>query len=145
MMFGANSKLNVTQAQFAVKTGTTTSEKDNWAIGYNNDFVVITWIGNNNGDPTHGVSSGYRGASSIWRDTVDYLIANRNVTTEITKPSNLIEAEICTLTGTLSCNGCPTIKQLFVKGEEPQQHCTEEEIDRILGVEDEEDTEATED
>lgn len=132
--FGPNSALNVKTKPVAVKTGTTQNLKDNWAIGYLGDYVVVTWIGNNNGDVMHNVVSGYKGASNIWRDVVDYLIANRDIPDKIEPPESLIEVNYCPVTKTLACNGCPNIKTLFKKGEEPKYHCTTEEVEKILNA-----------
>jgi len=130
--FGANSALNVKAKPVAVKTGTTQNLKDNWAIGYLGDYVVVTWIGNNDGEAMKNVVSGYRGASNIWREAIDYLIANREIPDKIEIPDSLVEVRICPLTNTLACDGCPNVLSLYKKGTEPKRHCTKEEIDRIL-------------
>lgn len=130
--FGANSSLNVTAKPVAVKTGTTQNLKDNWAIGYLGDYVVLTWIGNNDGEVMGDVVSGYRGATNIWRDAVDYLIANRDIPDAITKPDSIIEVSICPLTNTLACDGCPNIKALYKKGEEPKIHCNPDTVRKII-------------
>ncbi len=131
--FGARSNLHIDDIQVAVKTGTTQNTKDNWAVGYTDDYVVVTWIGNNNGDPMKNVSSGYASASLIWRNLVDYLIDNKNIKESLSKPSNLVEVKVCALTGSLACAECPTITtELFVSGDEPKRACTSDEIKRIL-------------
>lgn len=141
--FGANSELNVTAKQFAVKTGTTNDLKDNWAIGYNDDYVIVTWIGNNYNERMNGVVSGYHGASSIWRDTVDYLInSDQTIAEKISRPANLVEVEICPITNTLACSGCPNITQIYKRGTEPKYACNPEVVKEILNPsEDEEDEE----
>ena len=50
----------------------------------------------------------------------------------ITKPENLISVPVCTLTGTLSCEGCPARYEYFVKGSEPKTHCDPQKIKEIL-------------
>jgi len=40
--------------------------------------------------------------------------------------------EICSLTGTLPCEGCPTRTELFLPGTEPKSHCEPEKIKEIL-------------
>jgi 1A family penicillin-binding protein len=135
--FGANSELNVTKKQFAVKTGTTNEEKDNWAIGYNDDYVVATWVGNNYNKPMVGLASGYVGSSTIWRKAVDYLIDNRPMAETISRPAGLIEVDICPLTNTLACSGCPNVTQLYEKGKEPQVACDPKVVRGILQREEE--------
>ncbi len=126
--FGPNSNLNITKKQIAVKTGTTTNVKDNWAIGYNDDFVVATWIGNNNGDPMINVASGYSSASTLWRESFDYLINTGRVKDKISIPQDLVELEYCPITDSLSCKACSgfDIKQMFSKENLPQEACTNE-------------------
>ncbi len=130
--FGSNSELNVTKKQFAVKTGTTNEEKDNWAIGYNDDYVVATWVGNNYNKPMVGLASGYVGSSTIWRKAVDYLIDSRPMASSITRPAGLIEVDICPLTNTLACSGCPNVTQLYEKGKEPKVACDPKVVRDIL-------------
>lgn len=64
--FGANSVLNIKGYKVAVKTGTSNSLKDNWTIGYNKNFLVATWVGNNDSMPMSQIASGITGASPIW-------------------------------------------------------------------------------
>jgi len=130
--FGSNSLLNIKDRQVAVKSGTTTNVKDNWTIGYTDNFVVVTWVGNNNGEPMLNVVSGYRGASVIWRNAFDYLIKNREISQNLARPNDIIEVEICPLTNTLACAGCNNIKSLFVKGEEPKVACDSEQVKQII-------------
>lgn len=121
--FGARSNLSIKEKQVAVKTGTTTNVKDNWAIGYTKDFVVLTWIGNNDGEPMASVASGYVSASQLWRHTWDYLIKERKVTDKFSTPSNMVEVLVCPYTNTLACNGCSNVKRLYIKGTEPTKRC----------------------
>jgi membrane peptidoglycan carboxypeptidase len=64
--FGANSVLNIKGHKVAVKTGTSNDLKDNWTIGYNKDYLVATWVGNNDSKPMSKIASGVTGASPIW-------------------------------------------------------------------------------
>lgn len=64
--FGFNSVLNIKGFNVAVKTGTSNNLKDNWTIGYNKDYLVATWVGNNDSKPMSSIASGITGASPIW-------------------------------------------------------------------------------
>jgi len=130
--FGPNSSLNVSSKQIAVKTGTTSNLKDNWAIGYSNDYVVLAWIGNNNGEIMKNVVSGYRGATEIWRSTIDYLITTRNIQDKLTVPEDMIEVDVCDLTQTLACDLCNSGKQIFDLKSVPTVKCDNEVIRKIL-------------
>ena len=130
--FGASNNLTIKPKQVAVKTGTTQETRDNWAIGYTQDFVVVTWIGNNDNKPMKSVASGYNSASKLWKETWDYLIKNRKITDKFARPSDMVEVLVCPLTNTLSCNGCPNIKRLYKKGTEPTTRCSTEAVLEIL-------------
>lgn len=65
--FGESSYLNVAgHPEVSVKTGTTNDRRDNWTIGYTEQAVVVTWVGNNDNTPMSGAVSGVSGASPIW-------------------------------------------------------------------------------
>ncbi|MBP7832645.1 MAG: PBP1A family penicillin-binding protein [Candidatus Levybacteria bacterium] len=67
MGFGPNSALNIPGHRVSVKTGTTDQKRDNWAIGYTDDVVVATWVGNNDNSPmSQQLASGISGATPMW-------------------------------------------------------------------------------
>ncbi|HUS60073.1 MAG TPA: PBP1A family penicillin-binding protein [Nevskiaceae bacterium] len=121
--FGPNSILKIAnRPHVAVKTGTTQNLRDNWTIGYTPDFLVAVWVGNNDNSPMSYVASGITGASPIWHKITSFLlqdIPNK----EFPKPEDLKAVKICSLTGTLPCEGCPTRIEYFLPGTEPKFHC----------------------
>lgn len=124
--FGAFSVLNIPNQQVAVKTGTTNSMKDNWTIGYTDDRLVATWVGNNDNTPMSYVASGITGASPIWNKIMLLLLDDKNPH-RFTMPENMIKVKICATTGTLPCSACPKIvEEIFVKGTQPQKACVNE-------------------
>ena len=80
--FGFDSPL-VTRRFAAVKTGTSKDLRDNWCIGFTDQFTVGVWIGNASGAPMHAVS-GVVGAAPIWRQIVDGLPSGPGPTRERT-------------------------------------------------------------
>jgi len=130
--FGSNSILNIKSAKVAVKTGTSNDLRDNWTIGYTSDYLVATWVGNNNNEPMARVASGITGASPIWAKIFGKIIEKYPQSKELSRPDNLISVPICTLTGTLTCTGCPTRTEYFVKGSEPKTYCNPEHIKTLL-------------
>jgi len=129
--FGANSVLNIKGV--AVKTGTSNDLRDNWTFGYTQDFLVSTWVGNNDNTPMSNIASGITGASPIWAKIVNTILKeNPQTSTASATPQNLIKVSICTLTGTLPCDGCPTKYEYFVKGTEPKAACDPAKIQEIL-------------
>ncbi len=65
-VFGENSLLKLVRPA-AAKTGTTTSYRDNWTMGYSKYLVVGVWAGNSDGRPMRGVT-GVTGAGPIWNE-----------------------------------------------------------------------------
>jgi membrane carboxypeptidase/penicillin-binding protein len=129
--FGTASVLNIPGHQVAVKTGTTNSLRDNWTIGYTKDLLVATWVGNNDNTPMSRIASGITGASPIWAKITSHLLQNQP-SHSFAPPANLTKVAVCTITGTLACNGCPSREEYFIPGTEPKNHCNSEQIAKIL-------------
>ncbi len=119
--FGTNSVLNVPGKTVAVKTGTTNNLRDNWTIGYTQDLLVATWVGNNDNSPMSYVASGVTGASPIWQKIMRYALTGVK-TPGWPKPENGIEgASVCSDSGTLPTEDrpCETRYEYFLEGTVP--------------------------
>ncbi|HBL52051.1 MAG: hypothetical protein A3D24_02360 [Candidatus Blackburnbacteria bacterium RIFCSPHIGHO2_02_FULL_39_13] len=122
-VFGPNSQLVIKDhPEVAVKTGTTQNLRDNWTIGYTKDFVVSTWVGNNNNTPMSYVASGVTGASPIWHNIMTNLLEYLPPY-EWEIPEGIVQENICLSTGTLACEGCQSRTEYFIEGTQPKQHC----------------------
>lgn len=130
--FGYNSILNLSPFKVAVKTGTSNDLRDNWTVGYTPDYVVSAWVGNNDNSAMSQIASGITGASPIWSKVMRKLLENNQNNTAFVTPENLVRLPVCTLTGTLTCAGCPTVYEYFVKGKQPKNVCNPEEIKKML-------------
>ncbi len=65
--FGFNSALVIkNHPEVAVKTGTSNDLRDNWTAGFNQNYLVLTWVGNNDNSGMSRIASGITGASPIW-------------------------------------------------------------------------------
>jgi 1A family penicillin-binding protein len=125
--FGPNSLLKIPDQEVAVKTGTTNDKRDNWTIGYTHNFLVASWVGNNDNSPMAAVASGITGASPIWNQIMTELLKNQEKQT-FKNPDNLIKVPICIYNSLLPCEGCPTKEEYFLPGTEPTQHCSSEQM-----------------
>ncbi|RLC31946.1 penicillin-binding protein [Candidatus Woesebacteria bacterium] len=126
--FGSHSLLNIPgHPEVAVKTGTSNNLRDNLTIGYNQDYLVAVWVGNNDNSPMARVASGITGATPIWNKIMSTLLVNEQ-DKEWEVPEGLEEIPICTFTGTLSCEGCPTRLEWFLEENQPQEACRIEQI-----------------
>jgi len=77
LTFGPHSILRL-PFRVAVKTGTSTSYRDNWTLGFTPEFTVGVWAGNFEGEPMSDVS-GVTGAGPIFRDVFEHLLGTRGV------------------------------------------------------------------
>ncbi|MBU2632400.1 hypothetical protein KKG52_01670, partial [Patescibacteria group bacterium] len=116
--FGANSYLNTGRA-IAVKTGTTDDKRDNWAIGWAPNILVMAWVGNNDNSSMGNVASGVTGATPIWRKIILESLKERPLES-FDKPDNVVAVNIDSFAGGLPVDGKSTRSEYFLKGTEPQ-------------------------
>lgn len=119
-MFGSNSVLNL-PFPAAVKTGTTNDYRDNWTLGYTSALAVGVWVGNADYTPMQG-TSGVTGAAPIWADFMTTVIPSltNNNPTAFTRPAEVEDHVICTLSGTEPSSHCPDQhSEVFAKGQPP--------------------------
>jgi membrane carboxypeptidase/penicillin-binding protein len=91
--FGMNSMLVVKDhPEVAVKTGTSNDLKDNLTIGFNKDYLVAVWVGNNNGSGMSRIASGITGAAPIWNKIMSALLKDQS-SVEWNVPEGLINKE----------------------------------------------------
>lgn len=111
MEFGTNSPLNIPNRYVSVKTGTSDDKRDNWTIGYTPDFVVASWVGNNDNSPmSQNLASGITGAAPIWHEIMVNLLSNSG-SSKIAIPPNVIQKD------------CIGRKEYFIKGTENSINC----------------------
>ena len=123
LAFGPNSALRIPNQIVSVKTGTTNDFRDNWTIGYTPDYVVATWVGNNDNTPMTNLASGITGAAPIWRDIMTELLKDAPMH-PISRPPSVIQKKICSVSGLIpppdgTPNRCETRFEYFIKGTEP--------------------------
>lgn len=129
--FGTFSELSIpTHPEVAVKTGTSNDLRDNLTIGFNQNYLVAVWVGNNDNAPMSRIASGITGASPIWKGIISSLLNNQKSEPWII-PDGLINTPICSLTGTLPCQGCPTKFEWFLKEDVPTKKCNLKNIKKM--------------
>lgn len=122
--FGRNSSLVIPKhPEVAVKTGTSNNLRDNLTVGYNQDYVVAVWVGNNDNSPMSRISSGITGAAPIFNQIMTSLLANKE-SINWQPPKGVINIAICPLTATLPCNGCPIKREWFLEENVPKKACS---------------------
>lgn len=93
--FGPRSQLVIPDQIVSVKTGTTNDIKDNWTIGFTPEYLVATWVGNNDGSPMNPyLVSGVTGAAPIWNDIMSYVLDGKEPIIP-DKPASVASAGVC--------------------------------------------------
>jgi penicillin-binding protein 1C len=118
MAFGPNSLLN-TGRPIAVKTGTTNDQRDNWTIGWSQEVMVGTWVGNNDNSPMTRVASGITGASPIWRRIILAALEKGYSAPEWKVPDGVEQHNVDTISGYPSHDGFAEKTEWFAKGTLP--------------------------
>ncbi len=96
LTFGLRSPLKL-PFPVAAKTGTSTSYRDNWTLGYTPEFTVGVWAGNFEGKPMENIS-GVTGAGPIFRDIFLELHQHHELTW-YKEPPDLVRLRIDPRTG----------------------------------------------
>ncbi|MEX0895875.1 MAG: transglycosylase domain-containing protein [Patescibacteria group bacterium] len=93
--FGPNSSLVIPNQVVSAKTGTTNDLRDNWTIGFTPEFLVITWVGNNDNSPMNRrLVSGVTGAAPIFNDIMSFILQDRpSIWQE--KPTDVLSENVC--------------------------------------------------
>lgn len=90
MAFGPNTPLVIPNFKVSVKTGTTDNKRDNWTVGFTNNLIVSTWVGNNDNTPlSQALASGITGAAPMWNKIVLHMLQGKTQES-IEIPSNVI-------------------------------------------------------
>ncbi|MBX7212312.1 MAG: penicillin-binding protein 1C [Verrucomicrobiaceae bacterium] len=120
LTFGAHSALRL-PFRVAVKTGTSSTYRDNWTLGYTPWFTVGVWAGNFDNTPMQNVS-GVTGAAPVFRD-VFLELEKRSGTTWYEKPAGIVRSRIDPRTGRRLTPQSPAARmsrdEIFVAGTEP--------------------------
>ena len=103
----------------AGKTGTTDDFRDSWFVGYNQQYLIVSWVGADDNKST-GLS-GSRGALEVWANIFEKL---PNLPKKAGQPKphdNIVFAHIDPVTGLLANHRCDNkINLPFIQGYQPE-------------------------
>ncbi len=122
--FGANSQLVIKNHTVSVKTGTTNDLRDNWTIGYTPNYVVVTWVGNNDNTPMNPyLVSGVTGAAPIWNGIMTQLLIHQEDLVQ-PKPEEVNGTNVCAQSGAYPTdnNPCDIRYELFWEENTPKNY-----------------------
>ena len=121
--FGRHSSLQIKDHRTAVKTGTSSSYRDAWTVGYDKNHTVAVWFGNLNGRTMDG-SLTIESAAPAWKEMFIYLAKSKG--SEPLANSTAERTKIDSLTGLLPCKHTKSlIEEMFLPGTEPSKDSTE--------------------
>ena len=106
------------EGEFDGKTGTTDDGRDAWFVGFNPDFLGLSWVGFDNNRPLR--LGGSTLALPIWAQIARQAGLDGDRRWEA--PAGIVEAEVDTTTGQLATGRCPdTITEIFIDGTQPPE------------------------
>ncbi len=122
--------------QVAVKTGTSQAYHDNWTIGYTRAITVGVWVGNFDRARLRQ-STGVTGAAPIFHAVMLAAEKRFGGRTETLLPpdESVVEAEICSLSGGLANDWCPSKQREWLAADGAELPCSWHHVadDRLLG------------
>jgi len=105
----------------AAKTGTSSSYKDAWFVGYTPDMVLGVWVGFDHNKPLN--LSGSEASLPLWMEFMAS-IERGDSTPDFTVPEGIAFMEIDKETGGLATGACPNVvHEAFIRGTEPREFC----------------------
>lgn len=122
-VFGPSSKLVIKNHTVSAKTGTTNDHKDGWTMGYTPEYLVATWVGNNDSSSMSSYVSGVSGAAYIWNDIMSYVLKDIPDNKQV-RPEGIEGTNVCMLSGLYPVDGqtCQTKYELFWKENMPTNY-----------------------
>ena len=103
----------------AGKTGTTTSNKDLWFVGYTPYYTCAVWGGY---DDNKECNSDTKFRFRIWKGIMSRVHENLE-TKDFVMPSSVEQKSVCTITGYLATSSCPSVTEYFATDSLPDQSC----------------------
>ena len=107
-------------------SGTATENQDSWFVGYSPYYTVGVWMGSD--DPQLKLKEVSIYSTKLW-SVINKAILEGKQSIPFSKPSNIVEVEVCTKSGMLPTDACRADhrdvvkKEIFVKGTEPKKEC----------------------
>lgn len=106
--------------KIAWKTGTSYGARDAWAIGVTPDYVVVTWVGNADGEGRAGLT-GRSGAAPLLFDIFNGLPASQKW---FDRPlDDMRNIQCCKKSGYPASQYCPAVSELCPAGQQQVRPC----------------------
>lgn len=121
---GTGRNANIPGLNVAGKTGTTSENRDSWFAGYSNKYTIAVWTGYEDNRSIENTQIPH----ALFKNTMAE-ISKDIETPDFSKPSSVVEVNIAkgSNPAALAREGQNSVKELFVKGTEPQVSAVVEE------------------
>lgn len=122
--------VNITDMYTAVKSGTTTGARDIWLVGFTPYYTAAVWAGYDESITMENMHTGSF-HKAIWKEVMEAIHAGKE-NPGFPKPSTVVSAQICRLSGKLAiegiCDNDPedsTVREeYFAADAVPTEYCT---------------------
>ena len=105
----------------AAKTGTTSDYKDKWLCGFTPYYAAATWFGYDEPETISGIANADNPAKPIWSSVMQQVHKNLK-SAKFTKPSGVVTAKICPVTGKVATSKCSNAyTEYFASGTVPSE------------------------
>ncbi len=116
---GTAARLNSMPA--AGKTGTTENSTDLWISAFTPYYTCSVWGGYDTNKPMEYISQSWH--MTLWKNIMDRVHEGLEYK-DFSMPASVEQKTVCTKTGLLAVDGCPSITEYFAKGTVPSQSCS---------------------
>ena len=118
---GTASYCAISGIDVAAKTGTSENYKDRWLCGYTPYYSAACWYGYDIPEHVYYSGASTNPAGDLW-DSVMTKIHKGKKSARFTKPSGIIQAKVCKISGCLATDGCKsTYTEIFTKDNMPSK------------------------
>jgi penicillin-binding protein 1C len=118
--FGLHSRLAFEQ-RVAAKTGTSSSFRDTWTVGFDKEHTVAVWAGNFDGRPMRDTFA-VCAATPLWATVMQELLRHDHPLDLPVENERLVRRDVCKATGLLPSRFSPAkLSELFLAGTQPRE------------------------
>lgn len=124
---GTGHDANFSGMTIAGKTGTTTSNKDKWFVGYSPYYTAAVWVGY---DQQERIPSNSYLAAQLWKKVMEPLHEGLE-DIGFQQPTDLVKQKYCKDSGMIATEWCAAdprggrvVEGTFVNGDQPKEYCT---------------------
>jgi len=122
---GTAAKISNSGIAEAGKTGTTENYTDLWFAGFTPYYTAAIWLGYDSSTSMRGrISYNYTEHKTLWKNIMNEVLQGK-ADADFTVPDSVQKVTVCSKSGLLPQDGCPTITEYLAKDTIPTDYCTD--------------------